>query len=145
MVTLAPDVLMPSSRPPPRPRHGKSPLHCLGAFVVSQPSSCLTNGQVRLVSCSWWAYKSYLSSFTVDNAQKLGGFSGLDLGGEVYRALSDFSLCGTFGFSYAALSDFPMKHFQKFRAKKVRAHAKKSTSPPLVFGLKFSCVFERYS
>ena len=31
--------------------------------------------------------------------------------GEVYRALSDFSLCGTFGFSYAALSDFPMKHF----------------------------------
>ena len=25
------------------------------------------------------AYKSYLSSFTVDNAQKLGGFSGLDL------------------------------------------------------------------
>ena len=25
------------------------------------------------------AYKSYLSSFTVDNTQKLGGFSGLDL------------------------------------------------------------------
>ena len=60
-------------------------------------------------------------------------------GGEVYGALSDFPLCGTFGFSYAALSDFPMKHFQKFRAKKVRAHAQKSTSPPLVFGLKFSC------
>ena len=25
------------------------------------------------------AYKSYMSSFTVDNTQKLGGFSGLDL------------------------------------------------------------------
>ena len=34
--TPTPDVLMPSSRPPPRPRHGKSPLHCLGAFVLSQ-------------------------------------------------------------------------------------------------------------
>ena len=73
--TPTPNVLMLSSRPPPRPRHGKSPLHCLGAFVLSRAFILSQSPQLRRPSTGRGLHVVYLVG--LGQEQFAGNFGGV--------------------------------------------------------------------